>query len=204
VVTENGRQFTDHHLEQFLKGLGIKHLVTSVERPQINGQVEAANKVILGELIKRLGQLKGLWAEEIPSILWGYHCTPQSSTKETPYRLTYGTDAMIPVELGETSWRRVSFDEQSNDNNLRAELDMVQEVREEARVRAEAAKLRAARRYNTRVCRRAFQKGDLVWRKVNIGLTKQNRALRAKSKAFELRVGLTSESRNLETKSISG
>jgi len=43
---------------------------------------------------------------------------------------------------------------------------MVQEVREEARIRAEAAKLRAARRYNTRVRRRTFQKEDLVWRKV--------------------------------------
>jgi len=30
VVTDNGRQFTDHHLEQFLKRLGIKHLVTSI------------------------------------------------------------------------------------------------------------------------------------------------------------------------------
>jgi len=144
----------------------MKHLVTSVEHPQTNGQVEAANKVILSELKKRLGQLKGLWAEEIPSILWGYHYTSQSSTKETPYRLTYRTDAMIPVELGEASWRRVSFDERSNDNNLCADLDMVQEVREEARIRAEAAKLRAVRRYNTRVRRRAFQKGDLVWRKV--------------------------------------
>jgi len=166
VVTDNGRQFTDRHHEQFFKGLGIKHLVTSVEHPQTNRQAEAANKVILSELKKRLSQLKGLWAEEIPSILWGYHCTPQSSTKETPYRLPYGTDAMIPVELEEASWRREHFDEQSNGDNLRADLDMVQEVREEARIRAEAAKLRATRRYNTRVRRRAFQKGDLVWQKV--------------------------------------
>jgi len=43
---------------------------------------------------------------------------------------------------------------------------MMQEVREEARIRVEAAKLRAARRYNTRVRGRAFQKEDLVWRKV--------------------------------------
>jgi len=34
---------------------------------------------------------------------------------------------MIPVELGEASWRRVSFNEQNNVDNLRADLDMVQE-----------------------------------------------------------------------------
>jgi len=83
----------------------VKHLVTSVELPQTNGQAEAANKVILGELKKKLDRLKGLWAEEIPSILWGYHYTPQSATKETPYRLTYGAEGMILVELRETSWR---------------------------------------------------------------------------------------------------
>jgi len=71
-----------------LNQLGIKHLASSVEHPQSNGQAEAANKVILGELRKKLGQKKGLWVEEIPGILWGYYCTPQSSTKETPYRLT--------------------------------------------------------------------------------------------------------------------
>ena len=115
----------------------------------------------MGELRKKLGQMKRLWAEEFSSILWGYHWTPQSSTKETPYRLTYGSDAMIPVELREASWRRTNFDEQSNDDNLRAELNLVHEIREEARVREEVAKLRVARRYNTRVHKLTFQKG--IW-----------------------------------------
>jgi len=74
---------------------------------------------------------------------------------------------MIPVELGETSWRRANFRDRTNDDNLRVELDLVQEVREEAKIREEAAKLRAARRYNTRVRERAFRKGDLVWKKVS-------------------------------------
>lgn len=99
VVTDNDKQFTDSSVELFLKQLGVKHLVSSVEHPQTNGQAETANRVILTELRKKLGQLKGLWAEEIlgllwaeeiPGLLWGYHCTRQSSTKETPYRLHTG------------------------------------------------------------------------------------------------------------------
>jgi len=34
--------------------------VSSVEHSQTNGQVEAANKVILNEIKKKLGHLKGL------------------------------------------------------------------------------------------------------------------------------------------------
>nr|KYP35806.1 Transposon Ty3-I Gag-Pol polyprotein [Cajanus cajan] len=102
------------HFEDFLRELGIKHLSTSMEHPQTNGQAEAANKVILRELKKRLGSAKRQWADKLPSILWAYHCTPQSTTQETPYRLTYGADAMIPVEVGETSHRRQVFNSEQN------------------------------------------------------------------------------------------
>ncbi|XP_020207473.1 uncharacterized protein LOC109792469 [Cajanus cajan] len=76
LITDNGMQFIAQSFDDFLRELGIKHLPTSVEHPQTNGQAEAANKVILRELKKRLGNAKGQWADELPSILWAYHCTP--------------------------------------------------------------------------------------------------------------------------------
>lgn len=90
--------------EEFLKKLKIRHLAFSVNHPQTNGQVEAINKVILVELHMTLSKVpKGLWVDELPSVLCGYHCTPQSTTQETPFRLTYGIEAMIPIEIGEPS-----------------------------------------------------------------------------------------------------
>nr|KYP31045.1 Pol polyprotein [Cajanus cajan] len=75
LITDNGRQFIAQSFENFLRELRIKHLPTSVEHPQTNGQAEAANKMILRELKKQLGNAKGQWADELPSILWAYHCT---------------------------------------------------------------------------------------------------------------------------------
>nr|KYP35079.1 Retrovirus-related Pol polyprotein from transposon 412 family [Cajanus cajan] len=97
-------------------------------------------------------------------ILWAYHCTPQSTTQETPYRLTYGVDAMIPVEVGETSHRRQVFNGEQNTQELAADLDLVDKLRNEAQIHEEACKLRASQRYNTRVKPRSFRVGDLVWR----------------------------------------
>jgi len=48
----------------------------SVEHPQSNKQAEAANKVILVQLKKRLDKLKGKWSEELLEVLWAYRCTP--------------------------------------------------------------------------------------------------------------------------------
>ena len=35
---------------------------------------------------------------------------------ETPFNLTYGTEAVIPVEVGLISLRREFFDEEDNDD----------------------------------------------------------------------------------------
>nr|KYP66023.1 hypothetical protein KK1_012301 [Cajanus cajan] len=100
----------------------------------------------------------------LPGILWAYHCTPQSTTQETPYRLTYGADAMILVEVGQTSHRHQVFNNEQNNHELATDLDLLDELRDESQIHAEACKLRAARRYNSRVKSRSFREGDLVWR----------------------------------------
>nr|KYP39629.1 hypothetical protein KK1_039060 [Cajanus cajan] len=132
--------------------------------PQSNGQAEAANKVVLKELKRRLGQAKGTWPDFLPEILWAYRCTPQTSTRETPFRLTYGTDAMILVEVGEPSLRRTQFDEEANGQALNIELDLVDEARDLALINMEACRTRISRKYRTKVKPRGFQPGDLVWR----------------------------------------
>nr|KYP45990.1 Uncharacterized protein Mb2253c family [Cajanus cajan] len=89
--------------------------------------------------------------------------TPVSTTQETPYRLTYGANAMILVEFRETSHRRQVFNSEQNARELAADLDFVDELRDEAQIHEEACKLQASRRYNTRVQPRSFRVGDLVW-----------------------------------------
>ena len=66
IVSDNGRQFIDQGLMTFYNDLGIKSLTSSVEHPQTNGQAEAANKVLLNELRKRLGTAKGSGQKSCP------------------------------------------------------------------------------------------------------------------------------------------
>nr|XP_025678997.1 uncharacterized protein LOC112778951 [Arachis hypogaea] len=127
-----------------------------------NGLAEAANKVILHALKKKLDDAKGLWAELIPEVLWGYNTTPQSATKETPFRLVYGSEAMIPLEISQSSIRTNLG---SHDEAQRAELDIIEEIRDIATLRQRAAQQAIARRHNKSVRSQSFQKDDLVLRK---------------------------------------
>ena len=78
--------------------------------------------------------------------------------------LTYGTEAMIPVEVGEPSIRRQLFNVSLNKERLAVGLDLLNELRDKSKIREAACKLRASRRYNSKVQPRSFQQGDLVWR----------------------------------------
>ena len=106
--------------------------------------------------------------EELPSVLWAYHTTAQSYTQETPFQLTYGAEEIIPVEVGEPSWRRQNFDPEQNQQQQRVDLDLLQEERDIAHITEAATKLRASRRHNAKVLRRKFQQGDLVLKKADI------------------------------------
>nr|XP_025702844.1 uncharacterized protein LOC112803575 [Arachis hypogaea] len=166
IISDNGTQFTDKKFRELLEGLRISHRFSSVEHPQTNGQVESANKIIVKGLKKRLDEAKGLWADELGSVLWSCRTTPQTSTGETPFRLTYGVEAVIPVEIGNPSPRKTV-----GGNDEEAERDLVDEKRSIAHVKELALKQRISLRYNHGVIRREFADNDLVLRRNDIVIT---------------------------------
>ncbi|XP_068503517.1 uncharacterized protein [Phaseolus vulgaris] len=135
--------------------------------PQTNGQVESANPVLLRGLKRRLDKAKGIWAEEVHRIVWAYHTTPQSTNRETPFSLVYGSDAMIPVEILENSPRFQNFVVEESNKERKVNLDLLDEEREEARIKAEALKRRVEYKYSSKLRHRQFQVIDLVMRKAH-------------------------------------
>ncbi|XP_072087352.1 uncharacterized protein [Arachis hypogaea] len=159
------RQFADHKFTSFLQDLKIKYHFSSVEHPQTNGLAEAANKVILHSLRKKLEDAKGLWAELIPEIIWGYNTTIHSTTKETPFLLVYSSDAMIPVEISQASLRTQLADHTTAHRTRQTDLDLVEEVRASAAITHRAMQQHIAWRYNQKLHPRSFQVNDLVLKK---------------------------------------
>ncbi|XP_068492052.1 uncharacterized protein [Phaseolus vulgaris] len=135
--------------------------------PSTNGQVESANRVLLRGLKRRLDKAKGTWTEEVPRIGWAYHTTPQSTTKERPFSLVYGSDAIILVEIHENSPHFQNFLVEESNEERKVNLDLLDEVREEARIKAEALKRRVEYQYSSKLRPRQFQVVDLVMRKAH-------------------------------------
>ena len=99
-MADNGTQFQNSKLKELCDTYHIKLNFSSVSYMQSNGQEEATNKAILNIIKKSLEQSKGKWAKELPKVLWAYRTTKRSSIRETPFAMVYGTEAVIPTEIG--------------------------------------------------------------------------------------------------------
>ena len=76
------------------------------------------NQTLLKIIKAKLDDMKGAWLEELPNVLWAYRTTTRIPTGETPFRLTYGTKAVILVKVGVASIRQEVLCKEDNDDQL--------------------------------------------------------------------------------------
>ena len=75
-------------------------MFASVYHPQSNSVVERATGKIFSAIKKRLlDDKKGKWADQLPEVIWTLNTTESRATGFTPFRLMYGSEAMMPQEL---------------------------------------------------------------------------------------------------------
>ncbi|GJZ79616.1 hypothetical protein Tco_0644453 [Tanacetum coccineum] len=88
----------------------------------------------------------------------------KSSNGDTPFSLTYGTKAVIPAKIRMPTYRTAVVDVVHNDDEIRINLDLLEERRERAAIREAKAKSKMTRYYNARVRGVTFKPGDYVYR----------------------------------------
>ncbi|GJX54279.1 reverse transcriptase domain-containing protein [Tanacetum coccineum] len=140
IISDNGKQFRDDPFKDWCEKLCINQHFASVKHPQTNGLVERTNHS-LGEGIKaRLEAKIKNWIEELPHVLWVHRTMIKSSNGDTPFSLTYGTEAVIPAEIGMPTIRTAKVDLVQNNEALEINLDLLEERREEAAIREAKSK----------------------------------------------------------------
>ena len=166
LISDNGLQFDSKTFKRYYYELGIANRYSTPAYPQGNGQAEAVNKVIVNGLKKRLDDAKGRWAKELPHVLWTYRTTPQRSARETPFAMTYGVEAVIPLKTNFLMLRTNSFTLSGNDELLGESLDLIKERREKAMIQLAYYHQKLRQGYDANVKLKPLAPGDLVLRKV--------------------------------------
>ncbi|GKA08289.1 reverse transcriptase domain-containing protein [Tanacetum coccineum] len=103
---------------------------TTVAHPQANGLVESANKSLMEGIKTRLGMDTVGWVDELPNVMWAHQTFIKQSDGETTFSLTYGSEAVIPTEIGMPTYRTMMIREGFNEEVLCLNLDLLQERKE--------------------------------------------------------------------------
>ena len=96
--SDNGLEFCNRSLKQYLDSIGIKHETTSISSPQMNGVAERYNRVLFDGVrtLKIAANTPDkLWVENVMTINYLKNRTFHSSINDIPFRRWYGRKPSI-------------------------------------------------------------------------------------------------------------
>ncbi|XP_022874131.1 uncharacterized protein LOC111392952 [Olea europaea var. sylvestris] len=162
LITNYSRQLDNVQFKDFCSNLGVDHCLTSISHPRSNVLAEVTNRIILQDLRTRIGDVRGSWSDELPSILWTYRISHRTITVEIPFMLAFKIEAIIPIEIRLPSRRRLNLEEAGHTTE---HLDLLEEVCDQAALRMVSYQDRTTKHFNRKVRPRRFKVRDLVLRR---------------------------------------
>jgi hypothetical protein len=158
-----------HQFREFTESMKIKLLNSSLYYAQANGQANASNKVLIKIIKKRIIGNPRRWHEKLSEALWAHTTSRHTSTKVTPFKLVYGQEVVLPMDIGLQSLRitgQGSLSAKEYHELMMDKIDDVPEIRFKALEEIEKEKIKIAKAYNKCVMENLFQVGDLVWKMI--------------------------------------
>ncbi|OMJ16874.1 Retrovirus-related Pol polyprotein from transposon [Smittium culicis] len=88
---------------------GIKINFSSAYHPQSNGMVERGHGPLIDALSKYCRGKPGAWPEKLPLALWADRVTTKSTAGESPYRILFGQESVLPIEFEYRTWNSIEW-----------------------------------------------------------------------------------------------
>jgi hypothetical protein len=97
ILSDRGTHFRNKIVDGLCQKFEIKHKLSSPYHPETNGLVERFNRTLCESLAK-VSEKEDEWDMHIESVLFAYRTTKHSTIKKTPFFMTYGREAILPIE----------------------------------------------------------------------------------------------------------
>ena len=171
IHSDQGRQFESHLFKGLCRLLQIDKTRTTPYHPQSDGLVERQNRTFKEMLSKYISVNQIDWDRYIDGLVLAYNCTPHESTDISPYRMVFGREARIPLDLmtENTSDSEYVSNEAEYVRKLQEELHNIHTL---ARDTMKKSMQRQKHYYDRNVIEVTYEVGDMVRRnqqKVAVG-----------------------------------
>ena len=167
ITIDQGTMLIGEEMNYFAVDCGIQLIRSTPFYAQANGQAEAFDKVLIGILEKMIEENLRDWNRILSKTLWAYKTSKRSSTGVSHFSLTYGQDAVLPIEVVVPSLRvsrKNGLTLQEYSETMMMELKSADDRRIQAFNYMLIQKNNVAQTYNKRIKRKSFEVRELVWK----------------------------------------
>jgi hypothetical protein len=97
LIRYQGTHFINNTIRAILKEFEVHHYKRTPYHPEVNGIVEVFNKILENALTKICNINKDDWDLKVPALLWVYRMKCKKLTHNTPFKVVYGQEAVVPL-----------------------------------------------------------------------------------------------------------
>ena len=163
IHSDQGREF-ENKIMQELCLLGGSHKTrTTPYHPESDGMVERFNRTLLMMLAMFAGKNRDDWDDLLPAVMMAYRSSVHESTGFSPYRLMFGEECTLPMDIGLPTEQLETTEEIISPYAIWVR-DALEEAYEQVRLHSGQAVQRQKRLYDRRAVKRNFKVGDWVMR----------------------------------------
>ena len=159
--SDQGRNFESTLFKDTCRLLGIHKTRTSAYHPQSDGMIERFNRTLLSMLSLFIDDNQLNWDTLLPYVMMSYRSSVHASTGFTPYKVLFGQEIVLPVDVMLDVGSKDKFASASAYvQGLSATLATVVEAVKKHQTRASAQQKEA---YDFRARAQYYSVGELVW-----------------------------------------
>jgi hypothetical protein len=140
----------------------IRHRLSSAYHPQTNGLTERFNKTLCNTLAKYVSDYGDTWDTFLNAALFAYRTVQNHTTKYTPFKLLYGCEAVLPMDLQGTNQEINKSTEESLQQHIKYITEDLQNIRINAKENIGKAQDNQRKYHDQKVKSVKFNIGDKV------------------------------------------
>ena len=99
ITTDQGKMFIRQEMNYIVADYVIQLIISTSFYAQANGQAEVSKNVLIGIYEKMLEEDQRNWHKILSKTLWACMTYKRSSTGVSHFYLTYGKNAILPMEV---------------------------------------------------------------------------------------------------------
>ncbi|GJX04209.1 reverse transcriptase domain-containing protein [Tanacetum coccineum] len=165
LARDRGTHFCNDQFAKVMLKYGVTPRLFTVYHPQTSGQVEVSNRGLKRILERTVGENHASWSDKLDDALWAFRTAFKIPIGCTPYKLVYGKDCHLPIELEHKAYwalKHCNFDLKTAGGHRKVQLNELNELWDQAYENSLIYKEKMKKIHDSNIKNRVFNVGDRV------------------------------------------